>query len=429
MVSCIVTVLKQRSSLCFFLAQFISRFGDGITTTIILYLIGTTSKDPFFIGLVLFAQYGPMLLFGFFTGTMADRFPKHFLMIGTDLYRAFVMIAMIFSTHVIWLLIMLVFLSGIGNAISYPARSSFIPHLVGEQQITEALSISQGINSIMQIAGPGAAGILLVLTSPSNILIIDVVTFLVSALLTGVSVKMIHYHQAHNDNQNQPSSIWRSAKDGIKTVFALAPLTFLIALIMQLMFAAGIFNTTSTSLLLQDFHVSSFHYGMIEAMVGAGACIGAAMGPFLLLHFKPGHLLFFSSAFMGVWMIFVVLLQQLPGVYTIPSLYIWVSIIGLINAFLNIPISSLFLGLTPDIYRGRAMAILQMSSNTGLLLGIVISGLLSRFLGAVFVTAISGTLLVIISLLATRTKGFKALLAIDKKMKKPEKENVVVSGE
>lgn len=70
-----------------------------------------------------------------------------------------------------------------------------------------------------------------------------------------------------------------------------------------------------------------------------------------------------------------------------------------------------------------------MSSNAGLLLGIVISGLLSRFLGAVFVTAISGTLLVLISLLAAKTKGFKTLLAIDKKMKKPKEENMVVPGE
>lgn len=253
------------------------------------------SEDPFLIGLVLFAQYGPMLLFGFFTGTIADRFPKHYLMIGTDLYRALVMLAMVFSTHFIWLLIVLVFLSGIGNSINYPARSSFIPHLVGEQHITEALSISQSINSIMQIAGPGIAGILLVLASPSNILMIDVVTFLLSALFTGITVKLIKYKQTFSENHRPNPSIWSAAKEGIKTVFELAPLTFLIALIMQLMFAVGIFNTTSTSLLLQVFDVSSFHYGMIEAMVGAGAFIGAAMGPFLLRHFKPGHLLFFQQ--------------------------------------------------------------------------------------------------------------------------------------
>ncbi|MBA2876826.1 MFS family permease [Anoxybacillus caldiproteolyticus] len=215
-------------------------------------------------------------------------------MIGADLYRALVMVMMTFSTHSVWLLIILVLLSGIGNAIYYPARSSFIPHLVGEQHITQALSISQIINSIMQIAGPGVAGILLVLTSPSNILMIDAITFLFSAFFTGISVKLIKYKQTIKKNTQPNLSIWNSTKEGIKIVFNLSPLTFPIVLIIQIMFAAGIFNTTSTSLMLQVFNVSSYHYGMIEAMLGVGAFLGAAMGPFLLSHFKPGYLLFFQ---------------------------------------------------------------------------------------------------------------------------------------
>ncbi|WP_308806945.1 MFS transporter [Thermaerobacillus caldiproteolyticus] len=423
-----MTLFKQKPFLFFFLAQFISRFGDGITTTIVLYIIGTLSKDPFFIGLVLLAQYSPTLLLGFFTGTIADRFPKNYIMIGADLYRALVMVMMTFSTHSVWLLIILVLLSGIGNAIYYPARSSFIPHLVGEQHITQALSISQIINSIMQIAGSGVAGILLVLTSPSNILMIDAITFLFSAFFTGISVKLIKYKQTIKKNTQPNLSIWNSTKEGIKIVFNLSPLTFLIVLIIQIMFAAGIFNTTSTSLMLQVFNVSSYHYGMIEAMLGVGAFLGAAMGPFLLSHFKPGYLLFFSTILMGIWMILVIPLHQFPNIYVIPALYVWVSIIGLINSFLNIPISSLFLGLTPENYRGRAMAILQMASYTGLLLGIVISGILSKFYGSISVTAISGSLLVIISIITVKTKGFKELLTIDKKVSRKKKNSVLVSG-
>ncbi|WP_258561120.1 MFS transporter [Thermaerobacillus caldiproteolyticus] len=131
---------------------------------------------------------------------------------------------------------------------------------------------------------------------------------------------------------------------------------------------------------------------------------------------------------MGIWMILVIPLHQFPNIYVIPALYVWVSIIGLINAFLNIPISSLFLGLTPENYRGRAMAILQMASYTGLLLGIVISGILSKFYGSISVTAISGSLLVIISIITVKTKGFKELLTIDKKVSRKKRNSVSVSG-
>ncbi|MCT6831862.1 MAG: MFS transporter, partial [Bacillus velezensis] len=77
--------------------------------------------------------------------------------------------------------------------------------------------------------------------------------------------------------------------------------------------------------------------------------------------------------------------------------------------------SSLFLGLTPSKYRGRAMAMLQMSSNFGLVMGILIAGLLSKYFGVVLITALSGGLLVLVSLFTIKMKGYKALLSIEKK--------------
>ncbi|NPC92697.1 hypothetical protein HOO54_10770 [Bacillus sp. WMMC1349] len=125
-------------------------------------------------------------------------------------------------------------------------------------------------------------------------------------------------------------------------------------------------------------------------MLGVGAFLGAAMSLFLLSHFKSGHLLLFSTTLLGIWMFLVVPLHRLSRIYVVPSLYIWVSMIGF-----NIPMSSLFLG------------ILQMTSYTVLLLGLIISGVLATFFGAVTVTAISGLLM------AIKTKGFKEVLTID----------------
>ncbi|MDA7025742.1 hypothetical protein PJ311_03830 [Bacillus sp. CLL-7-23] len=82
----------------------------------------------------------------------------------------------------------------------------------------------------------------------------------------------------------------------------------------------------------------------------------------------------------------------------------------MINAFLNIPISSLLLGLTLDEYRGRPIAILQIAFPTCLLLGIMISGhfLCSNCICAIWVA--NG----MTSIFAIITKGFKEVLTIDK---------------
>lgn len=419
-----VKLLKEKTFFTFCLAQLISQFGDGLTITVVLYLIGTISKDPFLIGLVLFSQYAPMILFGLFTGAIADRFPKHYLMVGADLYRVLIMVAMSLSTEQPFLLIFLIFLNGIGSAVFYPARSSYIPYIVGEKNITEALGISQSIFSIMQIAAPGVAGILLVFTFSSNILMMDAISYIISALLIGLTAKFNKNKEIIDINTLQRVSVWKSTKEGVVTVFRIAPLAFLIILLMQVMLVAGIFNTTSTSLLLQVFNVSRFHFGMIEAMVGIGAFVGAMMGPFILRYIKPGYLLLSSAIFMGGWMVLVATLGYFKNYFGLFPIYMWVLIIGLINAFLNIPISSLFLGLTPVTYRGRSMSILQISSNSGLLLGILGAGMLTKFLGVVSVTVVAGLLLIIVSTVAFNMKGFKTLLMIEDRPNKNKKSEI-----
>lgn len=128
-----IAILKQPQFLMFCMGQLFSRFGDGLTTIVILYVVGTTSNDPLLIGFVLFCQYSPMFFFGLFGGVAADRFKKHHIMIAADLFRSFILIGMIFSLHHPVYVIILVFLSGIGSAFFYPARSSYIPVVVGEK--------------------------------------------------------------------------------------------------------------------------------------------------------------------------------------------------------------------------------------------------------------------------------------------------------
>ncbi|MEK4397174.1 MFS transporter [Bacillus sp. FSL K6-2860] len=414
-----IAILKQPRFLTFCLAQLISRFGDGLTTIVILYIVGTASDDPLLIGFVLFCQYSPMFFFGLIGGVAADHFKKHHIMIAADLFRALILIGMIFSINHPVYVIILVFLSGIGSAFFYPARSSYIPVVVGEKNITEAMGVSQSIYSVMQIAGPGIAGLLLLFFSPTILLVIDILSYSLSAcliLLTAVLVKKKNKKEEEVSSSFKEKQ-WTAIKLGLKVVFQSAPLAFLIILLTQVMFIAGIFNTTSNSILLHEFKVTGFHFGMIEAFSGIGAVIGSILGPYLLGKLKPGYILITTTIFMGLWMMAILPIEFFETLFGLPPVYLWMFGIGLMNAFLNVPISSLFLGLTPNAYRGRAMSILQMFSNLGIILGLIIAGIFSKYIGVIWITAISGGVLLAISLLSMRMKGFYALLTVTKENK------------
>ncbi|MBR0579006.1 MFS transporter [Bacillus altitudinis] len=414
-----IAILKQPRFLTFCLAQLISRFGDGLTTIVILYIVGTTSDDPLLIGFVLFCQYSPMFFFGLIGGVAADHFKKHHIMIAADLFRALILIGMIFSINHPVYVIILVFLSGIGSAFFYPARSSYIPVVVGEKNITEAMGVSQSIYSVMQIAGPGIAGLLLLFFSPTILLVIDILSYSLSAcliLLTAVLVKKKNKKEEEVSSSFKEKQ-WTAIKLGLKVVFQSAPLAFLIILLTQVMFIAGIFNTTSNSILLHEFKVTGFHFGMIEAFSGIGAVIGSILGPYLLGKLKPGYILITTTIIMGLWMMAILPIEFFETLFGLPPVYLWMFGIGLMNAFLNVPISSLFLGLTPNAYRGRAMSILQMFSNLGIILGLIIAGIFSKYIGVIWITAISGGVLIAISLFSMRMKGFSALLTVTRKNK------------
>ncbi|MEI4790578.1 hypothetical protein WAX46_09855 [Bacillus sp. FJAT-53060] len=140
---------------------------------------------------------------------------------------------------------------------------------------------------------------------------------------------------------------------------------------------------------------------MIEAV------IVSILGSYLLGKLKPGYILISTTIFMGIWMMVIIPVEFLEALFV----YLWIFGIGLMNAFLNVPISSLFLGFTPNAYRGRAMSILQMFFN----LGLIIAGMFSKYIGVIWMTAIFGLVLLAISLLSMRMKGFSALLTITKK--------------
>ena len=63
------------------------------------------------------------------------------------------------------------------------------------------------------------------------------------------------------------------------------------------------------------------------------------------------------------------------------------------------------------------MSILQMFSNFGIILGLIIAGMFSKYIGVIWITAISGLVLLAISLFSMRMKGFSALLTVTKKNK------------
>ncbi|WHY85237.1 MFS transporter [Neobacillus novalis] len=418
-------ILKNRNYLRFWLGQIVSQLGDGFTRIAIVYLVATLTKDPLAIGLVIFAQLLPTAFFGIFLGPLADKYNRKWLMVGADFYRMGIVCLMIPFHHSAVALIILIAFQGLGSALFDPARSSSIPDLVGEEHIQQAISLSQSTRAAMDIIGPSAGALLMMTNNYNFIFAIDSVTFAVSALFI-LSLRNLGKNKLAAAQSSE--SYFSTIGSGVKEVIGMPALRFLLILLMPITLVCGILNTNLIAVLTNEFHVSAFHFGFIEAASAVGVIFGAGFAaPYALKKLKPSTIFLLGTAAIGVLMVVIIPLDTLQLLYGIFPVYIWSIMTGVLNAFLNVPLSSIFLKITPSAFRGRGSSLLGITASTSSIIGILFGGWLSKEIGVLYGTAISGALLVIVAGFMPFLKGYKSLSANQQTESVPESAEPVVN--
>lgn len=180
------TLLGDRNFACLWAGQMVSQIGDSLNKFALLWFVyeltGSTLKTTI-IGLL---QTIPPLFLGPAIGVYLDRVSKKPVMIWIDVLRALLvlLIPLLHILNVLTLsrLYVLVFLIALFSSVFGPALASSIPLLVSPDRLTSANALLQSTNNIGMLAGPALSGLGIALVGAHNVLFLNVVTFLVSAL-------------------------------------------------------------------------------------------------------------------------------------------------------------------------------------------------------------------------------------------------------
>lgn len=171
-------------------AQSISLMGTQLTS-LALPLIAALTLDPspLQMGLLTAAAQAPFLLVSLPAGVWADRMRRRPILIATDLVSAVLLLSipLMAATGQLQLPQLYVVIFGIGafSVLSQIAHRSYVPSLVGHAQLVDANSKLQISYSAADSAGPGLGGLLIQLVSAPLAVLLDAVSFLVSAFLLG----------------------------------------------------------------------------------------------------------------------------------------------------------------------------------------------------------------------------------------------------
>jgi MFS family permease len=166
----------------------ISLLGTSISALAIqLLLVGPLGASAAEIGAVRAAQFAPYLLIGILAGVWVDRVRRRPVLIASDLLLA-VVFALIGGLAMagrlgVPMLALLVFIAGGLSCVAIAANQSFIPRVVPTAMLPAAFGRLAVASSASESVGPFLAGALVRFVSAPFAILVDALTFLVSARL------------------------------------------------------------------------------------------------------------------------------------------------------------------------------------------------------------------------------------------------------
>ncbi|GHO60649.1 MFS transporter [Ktedonobacter robiniae] len=80
----LLIALRHRNYRLFFFGQMISQVGTWMQTTVQAWLVLQLTHSALLLGVVSLLQYLPAMIFSFYGGVLADRVPKHRLLLVTQ---------------------------------------------------------------------------------------------------------------------------------------------------------------------------------------------------------------------------------------------------------------------------------------------------------------------------------------------------------
>ena len=242
-------------------------------------------------GLTIAAEYLPLLVLGPVAGVFADRWDRRRLMIGTNLFCAGAVAAMLLGTAPgrYWVLYAALVAENAGVVLYAPAWQARTPAIVGTGPV---LSSANALNSVssgtVRLIGGPLGGILLAAWGARWLIGIDAASYLLSA-----GAMFMTSAAAREPEDRRTITVGAVARDLVHgtRVLRRQPVARALLPVTVIFLAAN----ASLSAVLIPFGLErlggSEHTGFLLAGLGAGYLLGAPVIRLLLDRVQPGHLL------------------------------------------------------------------------------------------------------------------------------------------
>lgn len=375
-------VFRIRGFFAYWAAYTVSGFGTSLTIIALQVLVvvdlGGSAVD---VGLLNAARWLPYLAFGLIVGALVDRRRRKPLLVGADLGRAVVLLGIPLLYILGWLslpaLLALVVAVGLLSLVGDAASQSLVPRIVPRRALVAAHARTDQSDAIVQTSGPVVAGALVTLIGAALAIVVDAVSYLLSAFAIG-RIRVDEPVQA----AAAPRRLREEIADGLRWVYrhrVLGPMAF--GTHGWFLFNS-ILSTVFTPFVLIGLHLDPFQLGVALAGAGAAALIGSTLSHRAGTRWGAGYAVIASNLLMVVgWCIIALTPHSIAPWLIVVVLTLGQAFQGFGMGLSNANEMGYRQAVTPDELQARTNTTLRSMNRAAIVVGAPIGGLLADSMG------------------------------------------------
>jgi MFS family permease len=373
----------------FWTGQTISTLGSSFTSFALPLLIFHLTGSSLNLALTVTATVLPYLLFGLVIGAWVDRVNRKRLMVVTDLTRALVIasipLASVEGLLSVWWIYAVAFLNSALTICFDAANFAAVPSLVRQEDLVMANGRVQAGYSIAEVGGPLLGGLLIIVVPLPMLLLIDAVSFLVSA---GSLVLITTSFNSAPDGRQAPTRLRQDIVEGLRYVLKHPMLSWVTLLLLLVNF---ILPTASAQLVLfakQWFAASDMQVGLLYAGGSLGTVVFSLVAGRFRKHWSLGTIALGALMMDGVF----TTLTAVTHWYWV-LLFLW-ALRGGADVLFTITSYSLAQITVPNQLLGRVITVIRVLTWSTASLGALLGGLaIERTHNVALVYAVIGLLI------------------------------------
>jgi MFS family permease len=321
-----------------------------------------------FVGLVFFAQLGPLLFLSTLGGLLADVVDRRRFLVGAQLAQlgfSFVLAGIALSDHPsLALLVAAVFAVGIANALGAPGLNAILPTLVPREDLAGAVSLASVQMNLSRVIGPPIGALIYHSLSAAPVFAINALTYLFAV------IGLLWAKYPRHTNARVAERGFARLLSGARIARRDPLLTHILVTLFSFSFFSLAFVGLMPVIADQSFGIGprSWQYGVLYACFGLGAALGAVSVGTVFARVSKAKLLRPSFLAFGAVLAGFGLLRVAAFAYPVALLLGYAYFVAITA------LSTLIQSHLADEQRGRVMALWIMGFGGTVPVGVLVGG-------------------------------------------------------